>query len=88
MAEVAAFLRGQNGTKLALYLFRLFSLAQAQAPANADTVGVFQLESEGIKQLLYKMKPNQFEDICAILALYRPGPMHNIDEYIERTISK
>ncbi|MGM9889627.1 MAG: DNA polymerase III subunit alpha [Floccifex porci] len=55
-----------------------------QLLSNADTVGVFQLESEGIKQLLYKMKPNQFEDICAILALYRPGPMHNIDEYIER----
>lgn len=52
--------------------------------SNGDTIGVFQLESDGIRQVLIKMQPNKFEDICAILALYRPGPMHNIDEYIER----
>ncbi len=55
-----------------------------QLLARADTIGVFQLESSGIKQLIKKMRPNKFEDICAILALYRPGPMHNIDEYILR----
>ncbi|MGM9947394.1 DNA polymerase III subunit alpha [Floccifex sp.] len=55
-----------------------------QLLSHADTVGVFQLESQGIKQVLLKLKPNKFEDICAVLALYRPGPMHNIDEYIQR----
>lgn len=55
-----------------------------QLLSRGDTLGVFQLESQGIKQLLQKMKPNKFEDICAVLALYRPGPMKNIDMYIER----
>ncbi|MBL8692956.1 MAG: DNA polymerase III subunit alpha [Planctomycetes bacterium] len=50
------------------------------------TLGVFQLESEGMRRLLAKIKPNRFEDIIAVLALYRPGPlgmgMHDI--YAER----
>lgn len=51
--------------------------------SRGDTLGIFQLESQGIKQLLMKIKPNHYEDICAVLALYRPGPMQNIDTYIE-----
>lgn len=49
-----------------------------------DTVGVFQLESEGMKNLIRQMKPNCFEDIVAAVALFRPGPMENIPEYLER----
>lgn len=48
-----------------------------------DTIGVFQLESEGIKNLLRKMKPSCFEDVVATIALYRPGPMENIPAYLE-----
>ena len=55
-----------------------------QLLANADTVGIFQLESEGIKSLLRKIQPRCFEDISAVLALYRPGPMENIPLYLER----
>lgn len=55
-----------------------------QLLARADTLGVFQLESSGIQSLLRKMKPSRFEDICAVLALYRPSAMHNIDLYIAR----
>lgn len=55
-----------------------------QLLSKGDTIGVFQLESEGIKNLLRKMKPSKFEDISAVLALYRPGAMQNIDEYIKR----
>lgn len=55
-----------------------------QLLAHADTVGIFQLESEGIKSLLRKMQPRCFEDISAVLALYRPGPMENIPVYLER----
>lgn len=55
-----------------------------QLLARGDTIGIFQLESQGIKKLLQEMKPNKFEDICAVLALYRPGPMKNISLYIER----
>lgn len=51
---------------------------------SAETSGLFQLESSGMRAVLRKLKPNQFEDLIAILALYRPGPMDNIDEYIER----
>lgn len=51
--------------------------------SRADTMGVFQLESSGIQKLLMDMKPNRFEDICAVLALYRPGPMQNIPLYLK-----
>ncbi len=52
--------------------------------SNAQTNGVFQLESEGIKKVLLKLKPSNIEDVIAVLALYRPGPMDQIDDYIRR----
>ena len=55
---------------------------------KSDTSGIFQLESSGMRAVLRKLKPNTFEDIVAILALYRPGPMDNIGEYIERRNGK
>lgn len=50
--------------------------------SRGETTGVFQLESAGMKDVLRKMKPNRFEDIIALVALYRPGPMDNIPKYI------
>ena len=50
---------------------------------RGDTVGVFQLESAGMRDVLRKMKPDKFEDIIALVALYRPGPM-DIPIYIAR----
>jgi len=50
--------------------------------ASGETSGVFQLESEGMKDLLKKMQPTVFEDIIAIISLFRPGPMQFIDDYI------
>ncbi|PPC87629.1 MAG: DNA polymerase III subunit alpha [Hyphomicrobium sp.] len=52
--------------------------------ARADTVGVFQLESTGMRESLKRLKPDRFEDIIAMVALYRPGPMDNIPSYINR----
>ena len=49
--------------------------------SNGNTVGIFQLESTGMREALMKMKPNQLEDIIALVALYRPGPMSNIPIY-------
>ena len=49
-----------------------------------DTVGVFQLEGSGMREALRNLKPDRFEDIIAIVALYRPGPMDNIPTYIDR----
>jgi len=51
---------------------------------KGDTVGVFQLEGQGMRDVLRKLKPDRFEDIIAIVALYRPGPMDNIDSYVNR----
>jgi len=52
--------------------------------ARADTVGVFQLEGTGVREFLKRLKPDRFEDIMAMTALYRPGPMDNIPTYINR----
>ena len=52
--------------------------------SSAETTGIFQLESMGMRAALRKLKPKTFEDIVAILALYRPGPMDHIDTYISR----
>jgi DNA polymerase-3 subunit alpha len=51
---------------------------------RGDTTGVFQLESAGMKRYLRGLKPTQFEDIIAMVALYRPGPMQFIDSFIKR----
>ena len=56
--------------------FELFS--------NGDTTGIFQFESTGMKRYLRDLKPNRFEDLIAMNALYRPGPMENIREFIKR----
>ncbi len=50
---------------------------------KVDTVGIFQLESDGMKNLLRQMKATQFDDIVATIALFRPGPMENIPTYIK-----
>ncbi len=49
--------------------------------STGNTVGLFQLESAGMREALMKMKPNHLEDIIALVALYRPGPMSNIPTY-------
>ena len=51
---------------------------------RGDTTGVFQLESAGMKRYLRGLKPTHFEDIIAMVALYRPGPMQFIDSFIRR----
>jgi len=53
---------------------------------EGQTLGVFQLESAGMRDLLKKMKPDCFEDIIALLALYRPGPLESgmVDDYVKR----
>ena len=51
--------------------------------STGETTGLFQLESSGVRSSLRQMKPNKFEDIIALVALYRPGPMNNIPLYNE-----
>jgi DNA polymerase-3 subunit alpha len=51
---------------------------------NGHTIGIFQFESSGMQEYLRKLKPNRVEDLIAMNALYRPGPMEMIDDYIDR----
>ncbi|HEY5598690.1 MAG TPA: DNA polymerase III subunit alpha, partial [Kiloniellales bacterium] len=51
---------------------------------HGDTVGVFQMESSGMRDVLKRLKPDCFEDLIAVVALYRPGPMDSIPSYISR----
>jgi DNA polymerase-3 subunit alpha len=62
---------------------KTFELLQA-----ADTTGVFQLESSGMRRYLKELKPNELEDIIAMVALYRPGPMDLIPQYIKRKFGR
>ena len=53
---------------------------------QGNTTAVFQLESQGMKRLLVKLEPSRFEDIIAVLALYRPGPLGSgmVDDFVKR----
>ncbi|MFN9780029.1 MAG: DNA polymerase III subunit alpha [Alphaproteobacteria bacterium] len=53
-----------------------------EALSKGTSTGIFQLESTGMRDLLRKMKPDRVEDLIALVALYRPGPMDNIPKYI------
>ena len=56
--------------------------------SKGDTIGIFQFESDGMRSFLKKLKPSTFTDLYAALALYRPGPMNFIDEFILRKEGK
>lgn len=51
---------------------------------SANTLGIFQFESDGMVNFLNQLRANSFDDICAAIALFRPGPMQNIPTYIKR----
>ena len=73
-----------------LKLLKFTDTATYQTLQQANTTAVFQLESEGMKRLLEKLKPDRFEDIIAVLALYRPGPLGSgmVDDFILRKAGK
>ena len=52
--------------------------------AKGDAGGVFQMEGQGVRDMLRQMRPDRFEDLVAAVALYRPGPMDSIPEYCRR----
>ncbi|MFC4321068.1 DNA polymerase III subunit alpha [Litchfieldia salsa] len=56
--------------------------------STGDTTGIFQLESSGMRNVLERLRPTELEDIVAVNALYRPGPMENIPVYIDRKHKK
>jgi DNA polymerase III subunit alpha len=66
-----------------LYTIPLSDTKTMKLIAKGDTTGIFQLESEGMTNLIVKMNPTCFDDIVATIALYRPGPMENIPLYLK-----
>jgi DNA polymerase-3 subunit alpha len=73
-----------RGIELDLQTLGLEDKATYELLSKGDTVGVFQLESTGMRESLRKLKPDRFGDIIAMVSLYRPGPMDNIPTYINR----
>ncbi len=75
-------LLAQRGVELDLAALPLDDGKTYDLLKRAETVGVFQLESSGMRDLIRKAEPGNIEDIIALVALYRPGPMENIPKYI------
>ena len=73
-----------HGVELEINTLPFDDLPTFDILCKGHTTGVFQLESSGMRDILRSMKPDSFEDIIAIVALYRPGPMDNIPSYIRR----
>ena len=73
-----------------LYKIPLDDKKVFQMLSLGDSTGVFQLESAGIRKIMKRLKPDKFEDIVALLALYRPGPLQSgmVDDFINRKNGK
>ncbi len=82
--ETAVALVAKRGIKLDLSALPLDDKPTYDMLTRGETVGVFQLESQGMRKALVGMRPDRFEDIIALVALYRPGPMDNIPVYNAR----
>jgi DNA polymerase-3 subunit alpha len=80
--ERARELIGERGVTLDLSGLALDDAATYEMLTRGETTGVFQLESSGMRDVLRKLRPDSFEDIIALVALFRPGPMDNIPRYI------
>jgi DNA polymerase-3 subunit alpha len=74
-------LLGKRGVEVDLAKIPLGDAATYNMLGRGETVGVFQLESAGMRKALVEMRADRFEDIIALVALYRPGPMANIPAY-------
>ena len=84
LQKAVALIKRGRGIDIDLPALPLDDKKSYELLAKADTVGVFQLEGTGMRDSLKRLKPDRFEDIIAMVALYRPGPMDNIPTYINR----
>jgi DNA polymerase-3 subunit alpha len=82
--DVAAKLVHRRGIEIDLLRLPLDDAKTYEMLARGETVGVFQVESQGMRRALIDMVPDRFEDLVALVALYRPGPMANIPVYCAR----
>ncbi|MCK5632241.1 DNA polymerase III subunit alpha, partial [bacterium] len=79
-------IKKNHGVKLDMDMLPLDDAKAFELICEGKTSGVFQLESDGLKEVLRKLQPTKFEDIIAVNALYRPGPLGSgmVDDFIER----
>jgi DNA polymerase-3 subunit alpha len=82
--DLAAKLVNKRGIDLNLARIPLDDTKSYEMLARGETVGIFQVEGQGMRRALTDMRPDRFEDIIALVALYRPGPMANIPTYCSR----
>lgn len=78
------FIKEDLGKEIDLYKLDMNDKEVYRALSNGDTLGVFQMEARGFINVLKKLKPDKFEDIMAMLSLYRPGPLNSgmVDQFI------
>lgn len=81
--EVCKNVNEHRGEKIDIMKIPLDDIKTFKLIQDVDTMGVFQLESDGMKNLIRRMQPKNFEDVAAAIALFRPGPMENIPLYLE-----
>jgi DNA polymerase-3 subunit alpha len=73
----------RRGAGIDLETLPMDNLAAYELASSGQTVGVFQLEGQGMRDTLRKLRPGSIEEITALISLYRPGPMDSIDEYVD-----
>ncbi len=83
LAETVRLVEKHRGTKVDLDTLGLEDADAYRVFQTADTVAIFQFESNGMRDYLKRLKPTVFEDLVAMNALYRPGPMENIPYFID-----
>ncbi len=86
--QTAVNLVARRGIDLDLLSIPLDDAKSYAMLARGETVGIFQVEGQGMRRALIDMRPDRFEDIIALVALYRPGPMANIPTYCARKHGK
>jgi DNA polymerase-3 subunit alpha len=84
--DLAAKLVHRRGVDIDLSSLPLDDAKTYEMLARGETVGVFQVESQGMRRALVDMRPDRFEDLIVLVALYRPGPMANIPTYCARKL--
>jgi len=86
--QACEIIEAVHGDKIDIYNLPLDDKKTFELLGRGETTGVFQLESAGMKRYIKELQPNQFEDIVAMVALYRPGPMQWIQSFINRKNGK
>lgn len=86
LTEACRLIRAVHGVEIDLDAIPLDDAKTYELMTRGDTLGVFQLESGGMRDLLSRLRPDTFEDVIAVLALYRPGPLSSgmVDMFVQR----